>query len=325
MLESLEAFRGEVAGLFEHVPEDIAVVLHPRSAALTLAHPWLPLARRVSAPAGRRYFAGWFSETDIHVLSPPALEPRASNVEGRGRPSCCRLSTSTRTSCSARTMTSCRHPSRPRHSAATCAGRGCARAPPPGCRDRPPTCAPRSCAGSARAAGRSSRHRRATPCCWAARSSDARARGGPAAAGRSPSARSTAAPVAARRRLRSPVGGHRARLARGARLAVSRGLSRRRPPRRRRPRLRAARTPARRCRACRSACRGAAPGPRVRSAPRASRRSATRPPRPWLRWPARRSRACRARGRSPRPRAARPPSAVASSASIAMTANSSPP
>lgn len=82
VLSALEVFRNELAGLFPELPEEIAVVLHPRSAALTLAHPWLPLARRVSAPAGRRYFAGWFSVTDIHVLSPPALERRASKVPG---------------------------------------------------------------------------------------------------------------------------------------------------------------------------------------------------------------------------------------------------
>ena len=82
VLESLEAFRHEVDGLFERAPSGIAVVLHPRAAALTLAHPWLPLARMVAAPASRRYFAGWFTEADIHVLSPPALEKRASKVPG---------------------------------------------------------------------------------------------------------------------------------------------------------------------------------------------------------------------------------------------------
>jgi hypothetical protein len=82
VLESLEAFREEVDGLFERAPRDIAVVLHPRAAALTLAHPWLPVARMVAAPASRRYFAGWFTEADIHVLSPPALERRASKVPG---------------------------------------------------------------------------------------------------------------------------------------------------------------------------------------------------------------------------------------------------
>jgi hypothetical protein len=80
VLDALERFRDGVGGLFEHAPGDVAVVLHPRSAALTLAHPWLPLARRVAAPAGRRYFAGWFSEHEIHVLAPSALERRASGV-----------------------------------------------------------------------------------------------------------------------------------------------------------------------------------------------------------------------------------------------------
>jgi hypothetical protein len=82
VLDALERFRDGVAGLFERTPGEIAVVLHPRTAALTLAHPWLPLARMVAAPAGRRYFAGWFTEAEIHVLSPPALERRASGVPG---------------------------------------------------------------------------------------------------------------------------------------------------------------------------------------------------------------------------------------------------
>ncbi|HEY1276055.1 MAG TPA: hypothetical protein VGF25_14155 [Thermoleophilaceae bacterium] len=82
VLRSLEDFRSRLTGLFESVPDDVAVVLHPRSYALTLAHPWLPLARMAAAPASRRYFAGWFTEREIHVLSPPALERRASNVPG---------------------------------------------------------------------------------------------------------------------------------------------------------------------------------------------------------------------------------------------------
>ncbi|HZG48153.1 MAG TPA: hypothetical protein VEY90_01405 [Thermoleophilaceae bacterium] len=82
VLDSLEAFRAVLGGLFERAPREVAVVLHPRPAALAFAHPWLPLARLVAAPASRRYFAGWFTETDIHVLSPRALERRASNVAG---------------------------------------------------------------------------------------------------------------------------------------------------------------------------------------------------------------------------------------------------
>ena len=71
-----------VDDLFEVTPSEIAVVMHARSIALSLAHPWLPLARRVAAPASRRYFAGWFAEHEIHVLAPNALERRASAVPG---------------------------------------------------------------------------------------------------------------------------------------------------------------------------------------------------------------------------------------------------
>jgi hypothetical protein len=82
VMASLEVLRDELDGLFERTPGEIAVVLHPRPWALTLAHPWLPLARLVAAPASRRYFAGWFGEREIHVLAPPALERRASSVPG---------------------------------------------------------------------------------------------------------------------------------------------------------------------------------------------------------------------------------------------------
>jgi hypothetical protein len=82
VLDGLELQRDRLASLFDATPGDIAVVLHARPLALTLAHPWLPLARRAAAPASRRYFAGWFSERELHVLSRPALERRASRSEG---------------------------------------------------------------------------------------------------------------------------------------------------------------------------------------------------------------------------------------------------
>jgi hypothetical protein len=82
VLAALEVMRDELEGLYEYMPGEVAVVLHPRSWALALAHPWLPLARLRAAPASRRYFAGWFGEHEIHVLSPPALERRASGVPG---------------------------------------------------------------------------------------------------------------------------------------------------------------------------------------------------------------------------------------------------
>jgi hypothetical protein len=80
VLTQLELLRAKLADLYERAPDDVGVVLHPRPAALALAHPWLPLARRAAAPAARRYYAGWFGEFEIHVLAPPALEKRASGV-----------------------------------------------------------------------------------------------------------------------------------------------------------------------------------------------------------------------------------------------------
>ena len=82
VLESLEAFREGLGRLFDHTPGEVSVVLHPRPLMLAFAHPWMPLARLVAAPASRRYFAGWFTRDQIHVLAPPALERRASGVAG---------------------------------------------------------------------------------------------------------------------------------------------------------------------------------------------------------------------------------------------------
>jgi hypothetical protein len=82
VLDGLEGFRERLEGLFERTPYEVAVVLHPRPLALALAHPWLPLARLAAAPASRRYFAGWFSRREIHVLAPDALEGRASATAG---------------------------------------------------------------------------------------------------------------------------------------------------------------------------------------------------------------------------------------------------
>ena len=82
LLSDLEGFRAELAGSFERVPGDIAVVMHPRSLALALAQPWLPLARLAAEPGSRRYMAGSFWRRELHVLSPDALDARASAVAG---------------------------------------------------------------------------------------------------------------------------------------------------------------------------------------------------------------------------------------------------
>ena len=82
VLERLEVFRSRLAQDFDHTPGEVSVVIHPRPLMLAFAHPWLPVARLASAPASRRYFAGWFSRDEIHVLAPQALERRASSVPG---------------------------------------------------------------------------------------------------------------------------------------------------------------------------------------------------------------------------------------------------
>jgi len=82
VLDELEAFRDSLRSLFESTPGEVAVIIHPRPLMLAFAHPWLPLARMAAAPASRRYFAGWFTSAEIHVLALPALERRSSGVEG---------------------------------------------------------------------------------------------------------------------------------------------------------------------------------------------------------------------------------------------------
>jgi hypothetical protein len=81
VLGQLENTRARLAGRFRS-PDAIAVVLHGSSSALSLAQPYLPLLRTLTAPAGRRYLAGWVSATELHMLAPRALAQRASKVAG---------------------------------------------------------------------------------------------------------------------------------------------------------------------------------------------------------------------------------------------------
>ena len=78
LLDRMELFRAMLDKRFFRTPGDISIVMHPSALALALAQPWLPLARWATAPAARRYLAGWFNTGEIHVLSPKALEKRAS-------------------------------------------------------------------------------------------------------------------------------------------------------------------------------------------------------------------------------------------------------
>lgn len=82
VLELLESTRERLGSVFERLPDDISVVIHGSPVQLDLAQPYVPLIRRMTAPAARRYLVGWFSAGEIHVLAPRLLRSRASNVPG---------------------------------------------------------------------------------------------------------------------------------------------------------------------------------------------------------------------------------------------------
>jgi hypothetical protein len=82
VLAQLEYGRGRLERLLEVELGELAVVLHGSPAQLDAAQPWLPVQRRMTAPAARRYVVGWASDHELHVLSPRLLAQRASNVEG---------------------------------------------------------------------------------------------------------------------------------------------------------------------------------------------------------------------------------------------------
>lgn len=81
VLDDLEDLRLRLEERFDTAPGEITVVLHPSAAWLSAAHPFLPLARLASAPAGRRYLAGWPTASEIHVLTDSALEGRAGGAD----------------------------------------------------------------------------------------------------------------------------------------------------------------------------------------------------------------------------------------------------
>jgi hypothetical protein len=82
VLAQLEHTRGRLDRRFPERLGELAVVVHGSAAQLDAAEPWLPLVRRLTAPAGRRYLVGWAGERELHVLAPRLLAQRASNVEG---------------------------------------------------------------------------------------------------------------------------------------------------------------------------------------------------------------------------------------------------
>jgi hypothetical protein len=82
VLAQLEFARERLERQLDVELAELAVVLHGSPAQLDAAQPWLPMQRRLTAPAARRYVVGWAGEREIHVLTPRLLAHRASNVEG---------------------------------------------------------------------------------------------------------------------------------------------------------------------------------------------------------------------------------------------------
>jgi hypothetical protein len=82
VLLSLERTRARLDQFFPHTVGELTVVLHTASLSLSLSNPAIPLRWLLTAPAARRYVAGWAGREELHVLAPATLEARASNVPG---------------------------------------------------------------------------------------------------------------------------------------------------------------------------------------------------------------------------------------------------
>lgn len=82
VLLSLERARERLSSAFPRTPAGITVVLHGGAVGLTLTNPLVPLLWLSTAPAARRYVAGWAGRRELHVLAPAVLRARASEVPG---------------------------------------------------------------------------------------------------------------------------------------------------------------------------------------------------------------------------------------------------
>jgi hypothetical protein len=82
VLALLEDTRERVGAVFPRLPAEVTVVVHSSNAQLDMAQPFLPVMRRITTPAARRYVAGWTSRATLHVLAPRLLAERAASTEG---------------------------------------------------------------------------------------------------------------------------------------------------------------------------------------------------------------------------------------------------
>jgi hypothetical protein len=82
VLLSLERARERLRPTFPRAPGEVTVVLHGGPVGLALSHPVIPVIWLATAPAARRYVAGWAGREELHMLTPAVLRARASNVTG---------------------------------------------------------------------------------------------------------------------------------------------------------------------------------------------------------------------------------------------------
>ena len=82
VLQSLSLTAARMAGLFPLRVDEITVVLHRGIPSLVMTNPAWPLTWWMTAPAARRYVAGWAGAREIHMIAPAVLRGRASNVSG---------------------------------------------------------------------------------------------------------------------------------------------------------------------------------------------------------------------------------------------------
>jgi hypothetical protein len=82
VLYSLERARERLERLFPRHVGEMTVVLHRGALGLSFTNPLLPVAWLATAPAARRYVAGWAGARELHMLAPASLSARASNGPG---------------------------------------------------------------------------------------------------------------------------------------------------------------------------------------------------------------------------------------------------
>lgn len=82
VLHALELARERLSEYFPVALDGMTVVMHRSTLSLSLARPVVPVAWLTTAPAARRYLAGWAGRDELHMLEPAVLESRSSSVPG---------------------------------------------------------------------------------------------------------------------------------------------------------------------------------------------------------------------------------------------------